>query len=108
VNVTDAGRSARQERSAEELRAMLALTLTDVRGGDRFDVQWSRAVGEIDTLYAALQEQQRNHDQALGEYRRALDAVTQEVEVLRARRPVAIARRVAGGALRRSGLRRPG
>ena len=107
VNITDSTRSARRARARDDLRAVLALTLADVRGGERFDVQWSTAVAEIDKLYVVLGEQQRDHDHAVAEYQAALDAATQEVAALRDRQPSTVARRIAAGVLRRSGLRRP-
>jgi SAM-dependent methyltransferase len=107
VNVTDATPAERRARSGEEIRAMLTLPLTEVRGGDRFDVQWQRAVVAVDELHAAFAEQQRTHDEALAACQRALDAVREEAAELRARQPVAVARRITGGVLRRVGLRRP-
>jgi hypothetical protein len=106
VNLTHATRSARQARARDDLRAVLAQTLADVRGGERFDLQWSKAMVEVDKLYAALGEQQRNHERAIAEYQQALDTATQEVAALRARQPSVVARRIAGGVLRRVGLRR--
>jgi SAM-dependent methyltransferase len=107
VNITHATRSARQARARDDLRAVLAQTLGDARGGERFDIQWSKAMVEIDKLYAALGEQQRNHDRAIAEFQQALDTATQEAAALRARQPSAVARRVVKNVLRRSGLRRP-
>jgi SAM-dependent methyltransferase len=107
VNITHATRSARQARARDDLLAVIAQSLADVRGGERFDLQWKKAMVEIDKLYAVLGEQQRNHERASAESKLALDTAIQEAAVLRARQPSAVAHRVAEGILRRLGLRRP-
>ncbi len=47
VNTTDVETDARRLRSASDLREILGLTLDDVRGGERFDVQWARARADL-------------------------------------------------------------
>ena len=100
VNTTDATRSMRQTRSSDDLREVFGLSLGAVRGGDRFDVQWQRARNDIDELYRSM-EQQREERAAL---EHALASARQEAAELRARQPVALARRVARGVLTRTGL----
>ncbi|MGY1605493.1 class I SAM-dependent methyltransferase [Geodermatophilus sp. SYSU D00815] len=111
VNTTDATVEARRARAAEELRRMWGLGLGDVRGGERFDVQWERAGRDIDELHRMVEERDRarealEHDLAV--YREAHDRVAQELAELRSRMPAALARRAVRGALTRTGLRRHG
>ena len=60
---------------------------------------------EVDKLYAALGEQQRNHERAIAEYQQAIDTATQEAAALRARQPSVVARRSRGVSCAGSGLR---
>ncbi len=106
MNITDVTREGRQARARDDLLAVLAQTLAEVRGGERFDVQWRNAMVEIDKLYAALGEQQRNHERASAESKLALDTATQEAATLRARQASVVAHRIAVGTCGRFGLRR--
>lgn len=104
VNTTDATRTSRRLRAADELRKVLAQPFAEVRGGERFDFQWQRAQRDIDELHTALARTGAD----LAEYRRAHDEVAAEAAALRARTPVALAKRVARGVLARTGLRTRG
>jgi SAM-dependent methyltransferase len=101
VNTTDPTRTSRRLRSADELRKVLGQSFAEVRGGERFDFQWQRAQRDIDDLHAGLARTEAD----LAEYRRAYDEVAAEAAGLRARMPVALAKRVARGVLARAGLR---
>ena len=59
VNTTDSETDARRLRSATDLREILTLTLDEVRGGERFDVQWARARADLEAhggVVEALEE----------------------------------------------------
>jgi SAM-dependent methyltransferase len=101
VNTTDATHTDRRVRSAEQLRGMFDQTLVEVRGGERFDVQWQRARTDIDNLYTMLGQR----DAELAAKRSALEQATAEVSALRERLPAAVARRVTDKVLARAGLR---
>jgi SAM-dependent methyltransferase len=112
VNTSDATPGQRQQRSAEDLRRLRDLTLTELRGGDRFDFQWARAQADIDRLHVAIKDLQELSDarqkaveKDLAVYREAHDEAKKELDALRARQPVALARRVVKKALARSGVR---
>lgn len=111
VNTSDATREQRRQRSAEDLRRLRGVTLIELRGGDRFDVQWARAQVDIDRLHVAITELQELSDarqkaleKDLAVYREAFDETKKELDALRARQPVALARRVVKKALARSGV----
>lgn len=108
VNTTDSSLKDRRIRSADDLRTVYGHTLAEVRGGDRFDVQWQRASADIDRLY----EMARQHEEEraklvrdLAEHQKAFAEARAEIAGLRGRQPVALARRVARGVLARTGLR---
>ncbi|CCG04985.1 class I SAM-dependent methyltransferase [Blastococcus saxobsidens] len=124
VNTTDATVAARVARSAEDLQKTLTLTLSEVRGGERFDVQFARAGQDIDNLYemvaqrdataaeqqgviADLQKEVSGLQADLAEARKAFYECVAEADALRGRLPSTIARKVAKSALARAGLRRP-
>jgi SAM-dependent methyltransferase len=109
VNTTDRTGDERRHRSATELRSMFALSLSDARGGERFDVQWERARAEIDQLNVMVKEhdelaeaRQKAVERDLEHYREAHDALRAEYDALLAARPSAVAKRVVGGALSRA------
>jgi len=114
VNTTDSSEAERRHRSAQDLRSLLSLPLDDVRGGLRFDFQWARARSDIDQLNLMITQQKEQaegqrvaleHDLAV--YRKAHDEAQVELQQLRSRQPLSLARRVARrvlagtGALRR-------
>jgi hypothetical protein len=108
VNTTDALREDRATRATADLRNAFAMELKDVRGGDRFDVQWERAKRDIDHLNSLLREREevrRELEAKLTEYVKAQEEAVQEIAGLRARRPTAIARRVAKQIAVRTGVR---
>jgi hypothetical protein len=111
VNTSDATAEQRRQRSADDLRRLRGLTLTELRGGDRFDFQWARAQADIDRLHVAIKEleelsevRRKAVEKDLAVYREAFDETKKELDALRARMPVALARRVVKKALTRSGV----
>jgi hypothetical protein len=113
VNTTDSSEVDRRHRSAEDLRNLLSLPLEDVRGGQRFDFQWARARSHIDELSLAITQLQERaegqraaleHD--LDVYRKAYDEARAELQRLRSRLPLAVARRVARRVLAGTGAQR--
>jgi SAM-dependent methyltransferase len=111
VNTTDRDPAKRQSRAAEELLRMYHQSFDDVRGGARFDVQWARAMAEIDALYAADREREARLADVREKYEAALAEKAAEAEVLRkelvllgGRGSAALARRVARGVLAKTGV----
>lgn len=111
VNTTDSDLAKRRDRSAEQLVRMYHQSFDDVRGGERFDVQWARANAEIDALYASDREREARVTDIREKYEAALTERTAEAEALRkelvllgGRGPAALARRVARGALSKAGV----
>ncbi len=91
VNTAAALEQDRRRRSAEDLRAILGQDVLELRGGERFDLQWARAVEEL---------------RITGE---KVGALHERIHVLEHPDPVPtrqLARQLGGRALRRLGLRR--
>ena len=101
VNTTDVSRSARMARSKEDLAGMLELSLAQVRGGERFDIQWARAAAELADHGVLIGETRaqlnETRERSAAEVRDALaraDAARAEVDWLERRTLAGFARRV--------------
>jgi SAM-dependent methyltransferase len=105
VNTTHRTPDLRRAQSAEALRQLYAMSVVEARRGERFDVQWERAQGDIDRLYQSLAEQQQELERRVAEYEQVLEQTraqaAEEAAALRARIPSVIVRRVLDGVLAR-------
>lgn len=100
VNATHSDEAVRRARSAEDLRALFEQDMLTLRGGLRFDVQWSTAVVELERAA----ERQREHEETRQELERVrARAVALEDRVRRM--PEARLRALVGRTLRRLHLR---
>lgn len=91
VNTTSVLEPERRQRSVQDLRATLDQDLLQVRGGERFDFQWQRAVGEL-----------RHTEEKLA-------AMRARIHLLEHKEPVSsreLVRELRGRVMRRLGLRR--
>jgi SAM-dependent methyltransferase len=107
VNTSDATAEERRQRSADDLRRLRTLRLIELRGGDRFDFQWARAQADIDRLHVAMQQLEDRRakvEKDFSVYREAFDETKKELDELRGRMPLALARRVVKKALARTGV----
>lgn len=91
VNTTNPTEADRRQRSSDDLKAIMTEDLLQVRGGERFDTQWQRAVEELRHTAEKLDQKQAEVERLEHQLHRTLK-----------RR----ARRLAGRILRRLHLRR--
>ncbi len=91
VNTTSATEVDRRHRSTDDLRSVMTEDLLQVRGGERFDSQWQRAVAELSLTDEKLRSMQAQVERLEHDLSRTLDRRV---------------RRVVGRVLRRVGLRR--
>ncbi len=91
VNTSSVLEADRRRRSVDDLRATFDTDLVQVRGGERFDLQWARAVLEL-----------KHTDEKLNAMRERVQVLERELALSAPAR----ARRLVGRGLRRIGLRR--
>jgi len=72
VNTTNPTEADRRQRSAGDLKAIMAEDLLQVRGGERFDSQWQRAVEELTHTAEKLAAKQAQIDRLEHQLHRTL------------------------------------